>query len=80
MNFRDIFEDVLGHERAYKCALWAFGEGFECIIREYLFTRWNDLHSDLFILKPNDELEQFIRKICAYWIMDKDKKTQSVCF
>lgn len=66
-HFRDIFESFLGKEDAYKCAKWAFGEGFENLTSKYLLQRWNTNHPDLFILHGNGNVREDIKKIIHEW-------------
>ncbi len=78
MHYRDIFEDFLKNDDAYKCALWAFGEGFETIDEMHLCARWHKIHGDLFELKESDGRHPTIVKIIKEWLFIKYRETHEL--
>ena len=67
MFIRNMLESVLGNEKAYEFALWAFGEGFEEIPQIELGERWNELHKDEFFIFPNGNVEKDLLKMIELW-------------
>jgi hypothetical protein len=63
---RDCFEYFLG-DKAYDCALWAFGEGFETEEAIDLLDRWNKLHGDKLLLHEDDTILDDVEKIVNLW-------------
>ncbi len=72
-SYRLHFEHVLGEDEGYKCAKWAFGEGFEVLTTEKLPERWNNLHSNLFIIHGDGDIFEDIEKIIEFWKLSLEK-------
>lgn len=67
MFVRVFLESKLGEEKAYKFALWAFGEGFEVCQKIELGERWNEIHKDEFFIFPNGNVEMDLLKMIELW-------------
>jgi hypothetical protein len=65
-SYRLVFEHFCKYQ-AYKCALWAFGDGFEELTPDALQTRWNNLHGDIFKLDSAGVIDEDCEKICKAW-------------
>ena len=56
-----------GSADGYLCAKWAFGDGFENAFGVDYVSRWNERHSDLFVMSESDEVGSSVRKIVNHW-------------
>lgn len=75
MGLKQYYEGMLGDaDKAHKCALWAFGKGFENVSLSELPERWNKLHGRIYLIKDSGNPYEDSCKIINLWREHMSKK------
>lgn len=67
-SFRDFFDELIPDQKELdEFSLWAFGKGYENKDSLEIMNSWNDLHSNEYMLKPDNMVESDAKIMVNLW-------------
>lgn len=70
-SFKEWFLMYIPENEIDDFAEWAFGEGYKDTAGPDLMKKWNSRHSELYEIKPKDQVNPGIQKMAELWEQNK---------